>query len=111
MSDLYVRQGTEKLKHYVGHLRTGTDTSTLMKISKEYVELVSGRGKCPLQHPEVNIDSWTQTSWIQSLGVFLSEAGGSVKTAGERVIPTQRDNDCQLMDKVDEYSKTGQDYI
>ena len=40
LEDLYVKQGTEKLKYYVGHLRTKSNTGDLLTIEKDYLELI-----------------------------------------------------------------------
>ena len=64
MANLYVRQGTDKLKMYIGHTRLNSETGKLLAIEKSYVELLSGQGKCPLANPEINEDSWAATSWI-----------------------------------------------
>lgn len=111
MSDLYVKQGTEKLRYYVGHLRTNTETSKLLRIEKDYVELISGRGKCPLEFPEINRDSWAQKTWIHSLGLFLDESDGKIITDGERVIGNQRVRDINIMDQVDNLSSSDQDKV
>ena len=90
MDDLYVTQGTDKIKYYVGHIRTKSDTSDLLKIEKDYMELVIGRGKCPLRNPEINEDAWAPKTWIQQLGSFLQECDGYIESEGKRLIHNQR---------------------
>ena len=111
MTDLYTQQGQEKIRYYVGHIRTRTDTARLLRIEKDYVELLSGRGRCPLEHPEVAMDTWLPRTWIQQLGQFLHECDGSIETEGERVIGQQRQNDHNIMDCVDHMSASEKDKI
>ena len=111
MANLYVRQGTDKLKMYIGHTRLNSETGKLLAIEKSYVELLSGQGKCPLANPEINEDSWAATSWIQTLGRFIGECDRRIHTDDKRVIGLQRANDRYIMCDVKSYSVTTQRYI
>ena len=111
MEDLYMVQGTEKIKHYLGHLRTQSETGRLLRIQKDHVELHSGQGKCPLRHPALNKDSWMERTWIGSLGEFLDYADGYIETEGERLIDEQRENNKFLMERATTMSKTAQELI
>ena len=104
-------QGTEKIKHYMGHLQTGSETGKLLRVQKDYVELLLGQGKCPLRHPELNKDSWMERTWIGTLGEFLDYADGYIDTDGERLIKLQRKNDKYLMDRSKTMSDTAQKLI
>ena len=80
MTNLYVYQGIEKIKMYIGHTRMDSTTGELMKIEKPYLELESGRGKCPLANPEICNDIWMPRTWISTLGIFLRECDGKLIT-------------------------------
>ena len=101
MTNLYVYQGIEKIKMYVGHIRLGSETGNLIQIEKSYLELESGRGKCPLASPEICADSWMPRTWITTLGNFLCECDGSLHSNDARIIGKQRENDRFLMDDAD----------
>lgn len=108
MTNLYVYQGIEKIKMYVGHIRLGSATSKLLEIERSYLELESGRGKCPLASPEVCRDSWMPKSWITTLGTFLSECDGSLLLQETRIISEQRENDRFIMDDADALFSTAE---
>ena len=82
-----------------------------MRIEKSFIELLLGQGKCPLQHPEVAMDTWFTLSWIQKLGQFLCKCDSSIETNGERVIRTQREKDRNIMDCVDSLGPAEKDKI
>ena len=77
MTNLYVYQGIEKAKMYVGHTRMNSETGKLLAIKKSYLELESGRGKFPLAHPEVCLDPWIPRMWVSTLGIFMHKCDGS----------------------------------
>ena len=98
MTNLYVYQGIEKIKMYVGHIRLDSETGKLLQIEKSFLELESGRGKCPLASPEICNDSWMPSTWITTLGSFMCECDGSLVTDDTRIIGKQRVNDRYIMD-------------
>ena len=52
LKDYSASQGLAQLEMYVGHCRCQDRTGQLMMIERDYVELLIGRGKCPLEYPE-----------------------------------------------------------
>ena len=44
--------GAQKIRLYMGSMRMQGTTSKLMMIAKDYVKLIGGLVKCPLDHPE-----------------------------------------------------------
>ena len=111
MNDMYTTQGKYKIRYYVGHMQMKSETSKLMKIKKDYLELISWQGLFPLKNPRIWNDEWMEKSWIQSLGLFLDVSYRSITTKGKRIMGDQRENDTQLMDCVDNYKKQGKTYI
>ena len=91
MTNLYVYQGIEKIKMYVGHIRLDNETGKLLQIEKSFLELESGRGKCPLASPEICNDSWMPSTWITTLGSFMCECDGSLVTDDTRIIGINRE--------------------
>ena len=106
MTNLYVYQGIKKAKMYVGHTRMNSETGKLLAIEKSYLELESGRGKCPLAHPEVCLDPWMPQTWVSTLGIFMHKCDSSLTTEDKRVFILQRNNDCFIMEAINNRSLT-----
>ena len=64
---LAVSQGAAKVKLYMGHITQDNCAGKILKILRDYVELVIGCGRCFLQHPEINQKNWVPItgSWIR----------------------------------------------
>ena len=50
--NLYLYQGVAKVKLYMSHMRRQDRTSKLMRILKDQLELLTGKGRDPLEFPE-----------------------------------------------------------
>ena len=61
---LYLHQRIEKFKLYMGHVRKQDRTAKLMKILKDQVELLIGKGRDPLEYPEDCELVWIPPSWL-----------------------------------------------
>ena len=48
------------MKLYVGHSRKNDRMGQLMQIEREHIELVIGKGKCPLAYPEITDVSYVE---------------------------------------------------
>ena len=57
----------------------------IMQIEQGHVELLIGRGKFPLEYPEVLVP-YVENTWIVSLAGFLGKCNGSVVTNRARVL-------------------------
>ena len=99
LPSLSLHQGIEKFKLYMGHVRKQDRTAKLMKILKDQVELLIGKGRDPLEYPEDCELVWIPPSWLVGLGKFLHFSGGRSRSEGKRVLQTQRGGDSFLTDK------------
>ena len=97
LNDYAASQGVAQLEMYVGHCRRKDHTGTLLLIEKEYVEIIVGRGQCPLEHPESAMVDYVEDSWIISLAGFLHWCQGQVITKTQRVVEKQCNNDKFIM--------------
>ena len=70
----------------MGSIRKQENTACLMRILKDYVELICGLGQCTLKHRFQNILEWNPTNQITSLGKFLHESGASIMSSHPRVV-------------------------
>ena len=62
LNNFAASQGMAQLEMYVGHCCCQDQTGDLLLIEKDYVELIIGKGVCPLDHPEsVAVDYIEQT--------------------------------------------------
>ena len=52
LNDFAASQGVVQLEMYVGHCCRRDHTGNLLLIGKYYVELLIGKGQCPLEYPE-----------------------------------------------------------
>ena len=93
---------------YVGHSRKRYRTGQLMQIEREHIELVIGKGKCPLANPEITEVSYVEETWIISLGNFLHRCNGRIVTDRKPVVKKQRKNDEYLMILAESLSKSNQ---
>ena len=50
---LVVLQRVAQLNMYIGHIRKRDSTRELIQIKMEYAELLIGRGKFPLEYPDI----------------------------------------------------------
>ena len=91
--NLYLYQGVVKVKLYMSHMRRQNRTSKLMRILKDQLELLTGKGRDPLEFPEDCLLEWVPSSWLVGLGQFLHSCRGALKSEGERVISLQREGD------------------
>jgi hypothetical protein len=66
LPNMYVIQGVDKLKLFLGHLRIQDRTGQLLHIALGYLQLLSGTGSFTL-----NLDyeqfRWVETGWLTSL--------------------------------------------
>ena len=53
MNNVYATQGIESIQYYVGHMKIKSETSKLMKIEKDYLEIIFGQGICPLESERI----------------------------------------------------------
>ena len=51
LNDFAASQGVAQLEMYVGHCRCRDRNGNLLLIGKDYVELLIGKGQCPLEYP------------------------------------------------------------
>ena len=108
IDNLYVTQGATQIKYYIGHTRMNDTTGKLMRIEKDYVELLNGLGKCPLQNPATTSVAWCPRSWITHVGKFLNHSEASITSSTPRVIKHQRNRDIFLMSMVGHLGKAEQ---
>ena len=99
-------QVVAQLEMYVGHCRQQDCTGKMIIIKKEYVELIIGKGKCPLEHPESALVDYVEQTWILSLGRFLRRCEGGVVTKSEQVVENQHDKDDFIMNYTDNFSES-----
>ena len=104
-------QGVAQLEMYVGHCRRQDCTGKLLMIKKEYIELIIGKWKCPLEHPESALVNYVEKTWILTLAWFLHRCQGSVVTKSERVVEKQHDNDNFIMNYTDDFSESARKKI
>jgi len=71
LPNLYITQGTDKLRLFLGHLRTQDRTGKLIHINMTYVQLLTGSGTLFLNQPECDY-KWLESGWLQSLWSFTS---------------------------------------
>ena len=69
------------------------------------VELIIGKGVCPLEHPESVTVDYVEQTWIVTLAAFLQRCCGSIVTNTKRVVEPQRENDVYLMTFTEDMSK------
>jgi hypothetical protein len=73
LPNMYVIQGVDKLKLFLGHLRIQDRTGQLLHIALGYLQLLSGTGSFTL-----NLDyeqfRWVETGWLTSLWEFTSKS-------------------------------------
>ena len=93
---------------YVGHCRCQDRTGDLLLIEKDYVELIIGKGVCPLEHPESVAVDYVEKTWIVTLAEFLQRCRGRIVTNAKRVVKPQRDSDVYLMSFTDKLGKSEQ---
>ena len=86
-------QGLAQMELYVVHIRKNDRTVKLIQIEREHIELVIGKGKCPLDHPDTTTSSYIEETWITSLGKFLHKCNGRIVTDRNPVAKNQRNND------------------
>ncbi len=72
LPNLYIVQGVDKLKLFLGHLRIQDRTGNLIHIDMSYIQLLTGSGTLFLNQPA---DSylWIDSGWLQSLWKFTSQ--------------------------------------
>jgi hypothetical protein len=71
LPNLYITQGTDKLRLFLGHLRTQDRTGKLIHIDMTDVQLLTGSGTLFLNQPECDY-KWLESGWLQSLWSFTS---------------------------------------
>jgi hypothetical protein len=71
LPNIYITQGIDKLKLFLGHLRTQDRTGQLIHIDMTYLQLLTGSGNLFLNQPEQQF-RWLETGWLQSLWAFTS---------------------------------------
>ena len=71
LNDFAAIQGMAQLEMYVGHCRCQDRTGDLLLIEKDYVELIIGKGVCPLEHPKSVAVDYVEQTWIVTLAAFL----------------------------------------
>ena len=90
-------QGVSQLQLLLGHINKRDRTGILIEIDRDYLELVIGLRKYPLQYPQVTTLVHSSQTWITSIGKFLNRSSCWVETRARQVIPLQRDNNQYIM--------------
>ena len=88
----------QKIRLYVVSTRIKDRTLKLMRIAKDYNELIGCVDKCPLEHPEQCTKPWTPPTWITGQRQFLYKSGGSIVTGYTIMIELQGEHDKFIMD-------------
>jgi hypothetical protein len=71
LPNLYITQGVDKLKLFLGHLRIQDRTGQLIYIDMSYIQLLTGSGTLFLNHATTSF-LWVESGWLQSLWFFTS---------------------------------------
>ena len=71
LDDLAIMQGAAQLRFYLGHVNQMDRTGKLLIIEKDILELVIGKGTCPLSEPGTSQEKYVDDTWIGSLSSFL----------------------------------------
>ena len=77
-------------------------------IEKDYVELIIGKGVCPLEHPASVAVDYVEQTWIVTLAAFFQCCRRRIVTNNKRVVKPQRDSDVYLMSFTDNMGKSEQ---
>jgi len=71
LPNIYITQGIDKLKLFLGHLRIQDRTGKLIQIDMSFIQLLTGSGKLFLNQDEGRY-KWLEAGWLQSLWQFTS---------------------------------------
>jgi hypothetical protein len=97
LPDLYVTQGTDKLRLFLGHLRLQDCTGHLIHIDLMYLQLLTGWGSFFM-----NLDAmhfrWVEDGWLSSLWQFTSKYHLSIMYPHQWLPPKPRLSDQYLME-------------
>ena len=52
LQSLYIYQGYQKVRLFMGSVRKQDRTSKIMRVLKDNVDLLAGDGQCPMEHPK-----------------------------------------------------------
>lgn len=97
LPNLYVIQGIDKLKLFLGHLRLQDRTGKLVHIDLCLLQLLSGsRTFCMNQ--DFKLFQWVETGWLQSLWAFASATNLTFTYSLQWTPPSPRENNQFIME-------------
>ena len=103
LPNLYITQGVDKLKLFLGHLRIQDRTSQLIYIDMSYIQLLTGSGTLFLNQDATSF-LWVESGWLQSVWFFTSRYSLQFLYPSSWIPSKPRCHDVFLMDAFRAYS-------
>ena len=82
------------------HICCKDQTGTLTKIARDYIELITGMGRCPLEFPEDFNLKHVPKTWFTGIGEILKSVNGKIIITNKNEITRQRENDQFIMREI-----------
>jgi hypothetical protein len=98
LPNIYITQGIDKLRLFLGHLRTQDRTGQLINMDMTYLQLLSGSGQFFLNQSEKAF-RWLDPGWLQSLWAFTSRYSLTFLYPNGWIPTKSRENDLFLMEE------------
>jgi hypothetical protein len=97
LPNLYIVQGIDKLKLFLGHLRLQDQTGNLLHINFMILQLLTG-SRSFFMNKNYNKYKWVEKCWLTSLWAFTTEASLTFNYQYQWIPTTPRKYDKFIMD-------------
>jgi hypothetical protein len=97
LPNLYIIQGVDKLRLFLGHLRMNDRTAQLIHIDMSFIQLLTGSGSLFINQDEKRFH-WLEAGWLQSLWKFTSRYSLQFLYPNGWIPPKPRQDDHFLME-------------
>ncbi len=97
--DMSAEQGVPGVQHFTDQVFSKDSVGNLIVIALRSLQIESGSGSHLLENPSVWIPYIT-SSWLTSIQDFIGKSKIKIKVASAQLVPTSREQDRYIMDKI-----------
>jgi hypothetical protein len=97
--DMSVEQGVQGVQHFTDEVFSKDSVGNLIVIALRSFQIKSGSGSHLLENPS-NWIPYITPCWLTSIQDFIDKSKIKIKVASARLVPTSREPDHYIMDKI-----------